>query len=80
MFTFGEELVESAREAADIATGRSEPARVVTIAFAKLADEWKADPAFAAEYERIGPEVECGRRRTLTYRGGSARNSVSRSA
>ena len=29
-----------------------------TVPLSKLSDEWKTDPAFVAEYERIGPEME----------------------
>lgn len=29
-----------------------------TTSFSKLSDEWKKDPAFVAEYERIGPDMD----------------------
>lgn len=29
-----------------------------TTPFSKLSDEWKQDPAFLAEYERIGPDMD----------------------
>ena len=59
MSKFSKELIASAHEALAIAEGRAEPARavVMTVPFSKLSDQWKQEPDFVAEYERIGADT-----------------------